>query len=199
MLAAVAWANPNGGAWDVAGNWSTGVVPGPGDDVIINTAAAETIAIQPGDSISVNSLTTGTNDTLSVSGGSLTVATVSTLSGPLTMTGGSLTATGSGGSLTSNGSTSIADASLYAEAGGTLSLPQLTSYASNATTLEANGGSSVLSLSALVTIVHVGSLSINADGGGKIDFSSLKSLAGSGNPEDLRLNDIGRKSATSRN
>src|SRR5260370_40396008 len=32
------WINPGGGDWDTPGNWSTAVVPGTDDDVIINLA-----------------------------------------------------------------------------------------------------------------------------------------------------------------
>jgi len=93
--ASVDWTNAAGGNWDVGTNWSTGQVPTTGDDVKIDTAGAATILIQAGDSLSANSVTTtSANDTLSVTGGSLTVTTgTSTLSGPLSMTGGSLTAT----------------------------------------------------------------------------------------------------------
>ena len=81
--------------------------------MVIDTAA--TITIQSGDAETVNSVTTGNNSTLSITGGSLVVATASTLggtlsiaggsvefdagavlNGPLSMTGGSLTASGSG-------------------------------------------------------------------------------------------------------
>src|SRR5207245_6022841 len=87
----VQWINPNGGNWGTAANWSTGSVPGSGDDAVINTAAAATITIQAGDVELVNSLMTAANDALSLTGGALTVNASSTLSGPLAMTGGSLT------------------------------------------------------------------------------------------------------------
>ncbi len=43
------------------------------DDAVINTVAAATITIQSGDNILVQSVTTATTDTLSVTGGALTV------------------------------------------------------------------------------------------------------------------------------
>ena len=58
----VTWINPNGGNWDVGSNWSTGIVPGSGDDAVINTASPATIAIQSGDNESVLSLTTAANE-----------------------------------------------------------------------------------------------------------------------------------------
>lgn len=188
-LSAVAWTGPSSGSWDVAGNWSSGAVPTAGDDVTIDTAAALTISIQPGDSIAVRSLTTGANDTLSISGGSLTVTGgSSTLNGPLDMTGGTLTADGA--SLIANAATSISAANLYAESGGTLSLPDLSTYTSNGNTLEATGAGSSLDLPALTTITHNGPLILNAFSGGKVGLSSLASLDG-GNAAGLAINDTG--------
>ena len=69
-------------------------MPGSGDDVTINTTAAAIITIQAGDSESVHSLTAASNDTLSISGGALTIAANSTLSGLLSMTGGTATFNG---------------------------------------------------------------------------------------------------------
>ena len=91
------------------------MVPSESDVVAIDTAATATITIQSGDDIQVQSLTTGSNDTLSITGGSLTVTGGdSTLSGPLSMTGGSLTASGPGVNLTASGATSVSSASLFA-------------------------------------------------------------------------------------
>ena len=91
------------------------------DVVAIDTAATATITIQSVDDVQVQSLTTGSNDTLSITGGSLTVTGGdSTLSGPLSMTGGSLTASGPGVNLTASGATSVSSASLLAEGGATL-------------------------------------------------------------------------------
>ena len=40
MLATVTWMNPAGGDWDTPSNWSTFALPGPGDDVVVNTLNA---------------------------------------------------------------------------------------------------------------------------------------------------------------
>jgi hypothetical protein len=45
LLSTVTWINPGNGNWNVAANWSGGEVPGTGDDVIIDTAAALTVTI----------------------------------------------------------------------------------------------------------------------------------------------------------
>ena len=65
--------NTTSGNWSVGANWQGGQVPGPSDTVVINTAAAATITIQAGDNIQIQALTTGSNDTLSFTGGSLIV------------------------------------------------------------------------------------------------------------------------------
>src|SRR5262249_10906434 len=95
LLSAIVWNNPAGGNWDNGANWQGGKRPGAGDTAVINTASAATISIQTGDNIQVQGVTTSANDTLSITGGSLTVtAGNSPLSGPLSMTGGSLSASG---------------------------------------------------------------------------------------------------------
>src|SRR5487761_1567546 len=97
VLDALAWIGPNGaggsGNWDVAANWldsttNTNRLPGSGDNVTIDPGTtAATITIQSAESISIGSLTTTANDTLSITGGSLTVTSgTSNLSGPLAMT-----------------------------------------------------------------------------------------------------------------
>ena len=72
------------------------------------------------------------------------------------MTGGSsLTVTG--GSYSLAGLTNVNGSSLYAESGGSLTLPNLTSYTeTDNTTFEATGTGSTLNLSALTTLgTHV--------------------------------------------
>jgi hypothetical protein len=183
-LPSISWTNPNGGYWDVPTNWSTGVVPTSSDVVSIDTSGAATITIQSGDDIQVQSLTTGDDDTLSITGGSLTVtAGISTLSGPLTITGGTLTANGSGVNLTANGATSISSASLFAKAGADLSLPQLTTYTSDSnTSLQAEGLDSVLDLSALTSQIQAfgNYCDDDATSGGTLNLNGLTSLIANG-------------------
>src|SRR5271165_6298366 len=72
LLSTVDWISPTSGSWDVASNWSTGTIPGPGDDVVINvTGASPTVTISSNVE-SVNSITA--SDPLVISGGGLTVA-----------------------------------------------------------------------------------------------------------------------------
>ena len=91
LLSAVTW---TGGAgdnnWDTAANWSTDSVPGSGDDVTINIAANVVHSDNVTDSI--NSLTS--TEPLTISGGTLSIASASTIGSTFTITGGTLTGTG---------------------------------------------------------------------------------------------------------
>jgi hypothetical protein len=182
LLSTVRWINPNGGNWDVAANWSGGVLPGPTDDVVITPGAAATVTIQSGDTISAHSLTTGGNATLSITGGSLTIAANSTLAGTLTMTGGTLTATGSGVMVSASGTATVSAANLYAQNGATLSLPNLTGYTGTTaatTTLEATGAGSTLSLAGVTSLTQPGSGSatyVEALAGGSVNLSAVQTI-----------------------
>ena len=74
-------------------NWSDDLVPGADRDVSIDQSGNPTIQITSG-AQAVGSLTS--SDLISISAGSLSIGSSSSLTGGLTMTGGSLTATGSG-------------------------------------------------------------------------------------------------------
>jgi hypothetical protein len=78
----VKWNIPASGSWMTGGNWSTGAVPQPGDDVVIDQPGNIQVTLSAG--TSVNSIAI-TGDTLSIAGGTLTVA------GAVTSTGGAIT------------------------------------------------------------------------------------------------------------
>jgi len=99
VMAVVHWINPAGGFWADAASWSTGAVPGPDDDVVLDAPGDGTIIHSAGDD-TIHSIA-GTN-ALILSGGSLTLATTSTFEGPLDLVAGTLGA-GSGARLTLNG------------------------------------------------------------------------------------------------
>ena len=176
----VTWINSGSGAWDNGNNWSSGSVPGASDNVVISTSANATITVQSGDTESVNSITTlAATDTLSITGGSLTVAASSTLAETLSMSGGSLTVTGLGATFLEDGTTTMTGGSLYAEAGATLSLPNLTSFTetNSDSTFEATGLSSVLNLSALTTLGSMtGTWNVDALAGGTVNLSGLTAI-----------------------
>jgi hypothetical protein len=123
LLSTVDWISPTSGSWDVASNWSTGTVPGPGDDVVIDVSGASPTVTINSNVESVNSITA--DDPLVISGGGLTVAADSTISGGLSMTGGTLNGSGTltvasafdwtGGDLDGAGTTTVAS-------GGTLNI-----------------------------------------------------------------------------
>ncbi len=190
--ATITWTGAGDGtSWTDGNNWSGQAMPGTNDDAVINTGSAATITIQSGNSIHVQSVTTGSNDSLANTGGSLTVtAGTSTLSGPLSMTGGSLTATGSGVDFTANSTTTVSAANLSAQSGATLRLPQLTSYVANGNNFTANGSGSVLDVSALTTLTQQGNWNVFAQNGGEIKLTGMTSLTASGH--SIGITDIGR-------
>jgi RHS repeat-associated protein len=174
--AMINWTGPAVGNWDVPGNWSGNAVPGAGDDAVISTAA--TVTIQSGDNLTVNSLTTASAATLSVTGGTLTIDGNSTLAGALTMTGGTLTANGSGVTVSETGTTSALNASFFATGGAVLSLPNLTTYnETSGSTFQATGSNSTLDVSGLA---NLGSMSntwnVKAVSGGTVNLSGLSAI-----------------------
>jgi IPT/TIG domain len=117
LLSAVSWTGDAGdNNWDTPGNWSTDTVPGSGDDVTIDIAANVVHSDNVNDSI--NSLTT--TEPLTISGGTLSIASASTIGGALTINGGTLTGTGD-----------VSVSGLVTLTSGTLS---------GSSTLNANGG-----------------------------------------------------------
>jgi RHS repeat-associated protein len=86
LLATVNWVATSSGNWNVGSNWSTGNVPGSGDDAVIEPSAALTVTIDSGNQ-SVNSLQCGSNATLSISSGSLAVANGAEIDGSFQVNG----------------------------------------------------------------------------------------------------------------
>jgi hypothetical protein len=84
----VSWVNPGSGDWAVGANWSTGSVPGPNDDVVIDQPGATVTHSAGADS--VHSLTEAARSGLELSGGALSFATTFQINGTLLLDGGSL-------------------------------------------------------------------------------------------------------------
>jgi hypothetical protein len=82
MLDAASWITVGSGNWDLASNWSSGTVPTSTTDVTINPTVASTITILPGEADTVNSVTVGSNATLSVSSPDYTNPTSNLLTNP---------------------------------------------------------------------------------------------------------------------
>lgn len=76
----VSWVSGTSGGWTTAANWSTGAVPGAGDDVVISQSDAVTVTLAASTSIHSLSLT---GATLNVTGGTLGVAADSSNAGSL--------------------------------------------------------------------------------------------------------------------
>ncbi len=94
LLSSVNWINPAGGDWDTGSNWNTGSVPGASDDVTLDLSPGITVTHSQDDADSVNTLTLAGADTLSISSGSLSIDSASTIDGPLNLSGGALEGAG---------------------------------------------------------------------------------------------------------
>ena len=178
LLTANNWISAGSGNWNVPANWSAGHVPTSTEDVVINTAAVATITIQAGDTETPRSVTTAATDTLAFTGGSLTVTASSPLSGPLTMTAGTITANGAGITVTASGTTTITDGNLTAQGGATFALPNLTTYKETSSTVfQATGANSTLNLSGLVSLGNMTNFwQVEALNGGSLNLSGLTTI-----------------------
>src|SRR5688572_32736235 len=85
--AATIWWVGGSGDWNTAGNWNTGVLPSPNDDVLIDTQGVITVTHASGTN-AVKSIQCSENFVLS--GGSLTVSNTFQVNNALTLSGGTL-------------------------------------------------------------------------------------------------------------
>jgi len=182
--ATVEWVGGSGD-WGTAANWSSGVVPGPSDNVVIDRPGEElTITLSSG-SRQVNALHCEEN--LSITGGSLTVTDGSVVNGAFLMSAGtSLQAYGDYASFAATAVTTIDGANLYAWCGGSILLPNAVSYAHASTAnnqtrvLRAHGSGSVLDVSGLTAIVngnhYNADLSIEALAGAVVDLGGVTEI-----------------------
>jgi hypothetical protein len=66
------WINANGGLWNVGSNWSTGLVPGSADEVLVSVPAGSTVSIaSPAGPVTGISLDGGGTLSVDLSGGPL--------------------------------------------------------------------------------------------------------------------------------
>jgi hypothetical protein len=113
----VSWTGPTSGDWSTTSYWSTGTLPGAGDDVTIPSGT--TVTHSTG-SDSIHRLTV--QSSLIISGGTLSVGATSTVAS-LTLSGGTLTGAGavtvsgsfswSGGVQSGSGSTTISSGATF--------------------------------------------------------------------------------------
>ncbi len=186
VLLTITWKGfGNDGKWSTGANWSGGMVPGAGDDVVRdNTSPAGTVTLDSGNRsvLSINS----TKDFVVASGASFTVtAGASALSGNFTVSpNATLAATGGTTTFTATGATAIDGASFVITGGATLALPAAVAYTnpgSGTRTFKASGPNSVLDLHNLQTLTQYTSvdtqISIQATSGGTVNLSGLLQVA----------------------
>lgn len=83
------WAVNAGGDWKDSTDWTTGAVPGSGNDAVIGTASVQQITYTSADKSIVNSLTVG-QDMFAMSGGTLNILTSASFADGLQQSGGTL-------------------------------------------------------------------------------------------------------------
>jgi hypothetical protein len=149
----VTWVGGSSGSWGTASNWSSGALPGAGDDVVIVPGVTVTIS---GGANSVHSL--NSQGSLILSSGSLAVAANSTVSA-LTI---------SSGTLSINSVLTVPGTMNWS--GGTLSGPGTTLIASGAT-LTLNSSQNTLSLQG-GTLSNAGSIVYASTGTGTLDLGN---------------------------
>ena len=106
LLSTVSWIGAGSGSWNTAGDWSTNTIPQPGDDVIISQSGSIQVTLTG--NATVHSIAV-TGDTLSVSGGTLTVAANSSInaSSTLVLSNSATLTLAAGASLNNSGSITV--------------------------------------------------------------------------------------------
>ena len=167
MLAADTWINPAGGDWATSSNWSSGALPGPGDDAVIN-------ALNPGAIVTHSQNVTDTIHSLAAAA-------------PITLSGGELDL--SGGTSTAG---LLSDSSPFSLAGGNLSLADVQAgtavLATNhggtldgvtlGGTLTVSGGA--ITIAGGLTLAGGAVADVGGASGGEVDFLGDQTIGGSG-------------------
>ena len=132
---------PTGGGWDTAGNWQGGVIPGPGDNAVIDLTSSGTVTHATSANDSVLSLTT-TNASLSLTSGSITLGSGSSSIGSVTVGIGATLSVGSGAHFTIQAGKTITDnGTLGFATGDTVTFALGSSFGAGLTTeIVVNGG-----------------------------------------------------------
>ncbi len=186
LLSNVSWVGDgNDNLWSDPQNWSDDKVPGAAADVTIDRSGDFTIVYDAtaGDT-TIDSL--NGSDALSISGGSLTIATTSTaspaptstLTGDLTIAGGSVVASGPQTSVTASGPVTATDGTLSAQGGADFMLPGLTSFNGTGMTFSAVGSGSTLDISGITSYGGTGTTIAETDGAELLMDTSFTTLDG---------------------
>jgi fibronectin type 3 domain-containing protein len=186
--ATVSWNTDSNGDWDTAANWSSGAVPGPNDDVVINRPGVEVVVTISTGGKTVKSVTVV--DSLSVLGGSLRVtAGASVISGTFKLNNAQLFVQGSSTTFTATGAANIDNGRFDIQQGGVAAFPNVTSYdttdipGQNVWVVNVDGAGSRLDLSSVTQLKggYTASFSFyyqmfRAVNNGLIDFSGLQNI-----------------------
>lgn len=181
LLAAVSW-NGNAGdfQWNTAANWSGNVVPGAADDVTIDVPGNITVVLATTNK-TVRSIFS--EESLTLASGSLKVTAASEVRGTfISGTNTTLTAEGARAVFRATGPTTVGISNLSASNGGTIDLPNATSYAAATdgdVNLLANGSGSQLLLTGITSLAGVGRngrVAIRATNGGLVDLSGVVTI-----------------------
>jgi hypothetical protein len=173
--ATVSWAVDSGGTWTTPANWSTSALPTSSDDVTLDRPnGTYTITVHSGTQ-SINSLTS--NENLTVTGGTLAVATTAQIGGSLTLlnggtlaggtwttTGnGTITATGTLNGVTLGGNLTISGGMLLVTNGLTLTGGNVTfSFGSSSSSLYFTGSVKTISGTGTILLGSNGSIVENS-------------------------------------
>jgi hypothetical protein len=186
----VSWTKAAGGNWNVATNWSTGTVPGPGDNVSITLPGTYTVTLNA--NASVASLTVGGDaglQTLAIASSSYTL----TLNGPGLINGNGVLNL-SAGTITGNGDLTVAGSMNWS--GGTLSGAGLTAISSNGTlnltsaAAKSLNGRTINSAGRVIvsgagTFQMSAQATLNNQEGGTVDIQTDANLTSSGTPASV--------------
>ncbi len=193
---AVFWSKGASGDWDNPYNWSSGMVPQPGQDVVIDRAGIDLTVTHTKHEYAVHSLVS--RNRFFMQNGTLTLTGPANFDGPLSMGDDAiLEATGAAAGIIANASPVIDNGRFFAHAGADIVLGA-TSYVSstgpnvfNHSMFFADGPGSSIDLSTLVHFDAIygnlpgrSSQSIEAHNGGMIDLSNLTSLSGGSTGDD---------------
>ncbi|MGD9690556.1 MAG: hypothetical protein AB7K52_12525 [Phycisphaerales bacterium] len=197
LLAMIMWdggPTGNGTNWHDAANWAGDVLPGPGDDAIIDVGASPTIVFNSTTgSQSIRSLMCAEN--ITISGGTLTIAEASSIAGTFTLSG-SGTVTGAGdlsvtGTMNWNGGTMSGAGTTTIEAAATLSMGLSPRTLSR--TIEVLGAGAWTSGN--VSVANGGTFIIGA--GGTLSANASASMTGTGAGNELRIDGTLQRTAGS--
>jgi fibronectin-binding autotransporter adhesin len=89
-MASVSWTSTTSGSWNTPDNWSTGANPLAGDDVTISTPGDSITVTYSTGSLALDSLTTGSSDSFSLTGGALSTSSGYSIDGSLLLSGGTM-------------------------------------------------------------------------------------------------------------